>query len=27
MQEFDVFYEIDGIRNVSYTGKRHIYII
>jgi len=27
MQEFDVFREIEGIRNVSDTGKRHLCVI
>jgi len=26
MQEFDVFYEREDIRNVSDTGKRHLYL-
>jgi len=26
MQEFDVFRELEGIRNVSDTGKRHFYL-
>jgi len=26
MQESDVFREIEGIRNVSDTGKRHLYV-
>jgi len=26
MQEFDVFREEEGIRNLSDTGKRHLYV-
>jgi len=26
MQEVDVFRELEGIRNVSYTGKCHLYV-
>jgi len=26
MQEFDVFRELERIRNVSDTGKRHVYV-
>jgi len=26
MQEFVVFRELEGIRNVSYTGKRDLYV-
>jgi len=26
MQEFDVFCEVEGIRNVSDTRKHHLYI-
>jgi len=26
MQEFEVFRELEGIRNVSDTGKRHLYV-
>jgi len=26
MKEFDVFRELEDIRNVSYTGKRHLYV-
>jgi len=26
MQKFDVFREVECIRNVSDTGKRHLYI-
>jgi len=26
MQEFDVYRELEGIRNFSDTGKRHLYV-